>query len=352
LLHGKPQLANPPRKILLQDGYRLGDLLLLSHALKHLRASYPLARIDLIALPAGRDFLRNSGWVDSIIPFKAPWAFRNTRVRDWLDCLRHLRKEHYDLAIDFRGDPRGTLFLYAAGIPRRISFSDFGAAAFCSRCYATPQLHVHQMHRSLFLAQQVSGSGTGIADKPLWPRLSPFPNAEPASALSLSGYRFWKTETGPRIVIHACTSNPRKQWPLERFARLIDNLHNQGMQVILVGEKGEREFLKTLAQHAGNTCGIELPSFEELGQIVSSCSLVICLDSFVQHVSWALGKKTIVIYGAGTPSYTAPLSPDTAVIWNNRPLSPPYREWDGPVPADVSSEGSVLTAVHMLLGTP
>lgn len=42
-------------------------------------------------------------------------------------------------------------------------------------------------------------------------------------------------------------------------------------------------------------------SFDEVGELISTCDTAICVDSYLQHHCWYLNKKAIVLWGISDP---------------------------------------------------
>jgi ADP-heptose:LPS heptosyltransferase len=346
LLNPGRRTASPPKKILIQDGYFLGDLLLLSHALKSIRAAFPESQVHLLAQPAGCELLRNSGWIDKFITFSPPWSFKQPlcgAIRAVLSCIRTLRIEHYDLAIDFHGEVRGLALLFFCTIPFRISFSDFGGRPWCTASYATPKHAVQQMKRSMYLVQRITGRDAGTSDFPLWPLFtkSDVPTEQQKTAGGGDAGR------GGIILIHPATANPDKQWPAACFTELIDMLDiQQSPSITLVGGKEDKTILDAIIAGVKRPCRIVYPTFAELEQLLRKARLLVCLDSFCQHAASSLGTPVVGIYGPSKPYYSAPQAGPISIVWNDRILRPPYAGYDGPRSMAASTARTVFSAIN------
>jgi heptosyltransferase-2 len=347
LFMGRKQ-AGPPKRILIQDGYRLGDLIMLSTSADLLRRSFPQAEIHLITLPAGCDMLRDAGWFDRVIGYRAPWAFwpgPMHTLRDFVQGVRMVKNGRYDLAVDFQGDPRGVAMLYLAGIPRRVSFREFGAASFCTRSPAVPAGVVHQMRRVEFLAEQVTGKRCQRSMKPIWPRQI---NLEQNKRFGPRGKG--RKLVRPAILLHVGASNRKRYWGTERFARLIELLRENACRPVLVAGPDERKIISNVQINLAVPCESRLPSFNELEELIGDAAVVVCHDSFMMHAAWALNKNALVLCGPSNPRYFAPVGKHTRVVWNDTLIRPPYTAWTGPVPMSATSPDTVLRAILATLG--
>ncbi len=46
---------------------------------------------------------------------------------------------------------------------------------------------------------------------------------------------------------------------------------------------------------------MEMP-LDQLNTLVKSALTVVCVDSFIQHFCWSIGKKVVVLWGSGHPN--------------------------------------------------
>ena len=327
-----------PKKILIQDGYLLGDTLQYSRALAALRSAFAESEVHLITHASACEFLRMSGWVHGFIPFSAPWQFRQpffASVKAVWACIRQVRSQRFDMAIDLSGDIRGLAFLFACNIPQRISFSDFGGRPWCTRAYATPKNARHLMARWAYLVCRITGRDSEPGAGPLWPALAKEISPAPGPA---GGRRL--------VLVHPGTSNPEKQWPAERFAQVIDRLMAQEtFEICIIAGRADAPVADAIVSRLKAPCRALYPTFSELEMLLKQARVLLCLDSFAQHAAAALGTPAVVLYGPSRPQFFAPRADNIAVVWNNCMIRPPYQECTGPRPVTANTIESVFKAV-------
>jgi heptosyltransferase I len=338
LFYPSKKIKNPPKKILVQDGYLLGDTLQYSHALAMLRSAFPNSEVHLITRATACEFLQTSGWVHGFIPFSPPWQFRQPffpSLKAVWACIKLVRSLRFDMAIDLSGDIRGLAFLLACKIPERISFTDFGGRPWCTRAYATPANARHLMARWSYLVYRITGRDAEPGAGPLWPALTKETSPAPKPA-------------GPRrlVLVHPGTSNSEKQWPAERFAQVIDRLMAQErLETCIVAGKADAPVADAIVSRLKVPCRVLFPAFSELEMLLKQARVLLCLDSFAQHAAAALGTPAVVLYGPSRPQFFAPCANNVAVVWNNRMIKPPYQECTGPRPVTANTSESVFKAV-------
>lgn len=326
----------PIKRILIQDGYRLGDIIMLSRVFSGLRQKYQDAEIHFLSSPEACDLLKNAHWVDKLLPYKAPWCFRSGFFHSivlFIKMAIELTKAKYDIAIDFQGDPRGCALLYASRIPTRFSTRDFGASAFCSKTWNIPSTILHQILRYEFLFQKVSGTTLPKFDHPTWPSQKTY--VSPV-----------KSDSIKRILIHPGASSVKRRWHAENFAILIGECINKNYHTSLIGGPGDRSLLESICAYNPGKTNFLIPTFSELESLLFQTDCIVCNDSFMSHVAWAVNKKSIILFGPGNPHQVAPFTGANTIIWNDQVLDPPFMEWTGPVGINKTSPSTVFAAIQ------
>ena len=101
------------------------------------------------------------------------------------------------------------------------------------------------------------------------------------------------------VVISPSSKHFTKTLPEEKFAEIIENIHNK--KIVIVGDNSKTdkdicEYLSANCDNVINYCG--KTDFEKLTNILYYSDLVICNDSGVLHLAESLGKKVIVFFGS------------------------------------------------------
>ena len=81
--------------------------------------------------------------------------------------------------------------------------------------------------------------------------------------------------------------NPGNDW----WNTLIKLLQTDDHKIIQVGVPNDTHFVdefRTL-------------QLKELKSLILECDLIICVDSFINHLTWRVGKKGIVLFGQSDP---------------------------------------------------
>lgn len=120
---------------------------------------------------------------------------------------------------------------------------------------------------------------------------------------------------------------PSKQWPVEHFVSLIDLLHEQGINICIlgspkdevVGDKIESMCKKPIHNLCGKT------SLLDVIDVLAACNAAVSNDSGLMHIAAAVDVPVIAMYGATTPTYTPPLHPGAKSFYLKLTCSPCWR---------------------------
>ncbi len=116
---------------------------------------------------------------------------------------------------------------------------------------------------------------------------------------------------------------PAKQWPVDYYKELAEQLSRQGKQVWVFGSDKEKSVGDKIAESTKNI--INLAGKTALVDVVDLIALtghVVTNDSGLMHVACATGRKVIAIYGSSDPDYTPPLSDSATIMYKALACSP------------------------------
>lgn len=104
---------------------------------------------------------------------------------------------------------------------------------------------------------------------------------------------------------------PSKRWPIGHFTKLAQEKIAQGYQVWIFGsieEQAEAKKLEnTVGEHTHNLCG--RTNIGDAIDLLALADVVVCNDSGLMHISAALARPLVAIYGATAEHFAPPLSP-------------------------------------------
>jgi heptosyltransferase-3 len=159
-------------------------------------------------------------------------------------------------------------------------------------------------HAGRWLAQGVAVLGADPATVPPTMRATE-EEEEPARAwLDRQGSRF--------LAVHPGSGSPRKNWPPERFAAVVEAVAG-GEPWLLVEGPADAEAVASLSRLAGVVHARELPA-RVLGAVLARARLYVGNDSGVSHLAAAWGAPTLALFGPTDPGQWAPVGPSVTVL--------------------------------------
>lgn len=120
-----------------------------------------------------------------------------------------------------------------------------------------------------------------------------------------------------------------KQWPAENFSALANKKIAEGWQVWIFGGPKDIEIANVIEQQVVNKnfCKNLAGKTKLLDAVdlLSQADVVVSNDSGLMHVSAALDKNLVAIYGSSTPRFTPPLSKKAKTLSLNLACSPCFQ---------------------------
>jgi heptosyltransferase-1 len=264
----------------------MGDIIHALPGAASLKHSFPGARITWVVEPQWVPLLEGSGFVDRIV------IFRRDAPGSWGRTKDDLRREHYDLAVDFQGLTKSALIAHLAR-PERIA--GFGSGVVRERLaglfYSTRVQSgaVHVVDQALDLA-----AGAGASNLV---RVFPLPSGSPEGRLPGT----------PFALASPLAGWASKQWPLEYYGRLAAMLREKlGLPLVLNGAPGTVPAVAGTLAHESGIAG--------LIDATRRAAVVIGVDSGPLHLAAALNKSGVAIFGPTNPVRNGPYGGDFEVF--------------------------------------
>jgi len=241
-----PERQAEPRRILAVRLDNLGDVVLLTPALRALRQRYPDAHLALLASAAGARAAPLLPWVDEVFVLDALWQQLSPDGADWygdIAAISRLRQARFDAAFIFTSWAQSPLppayFCHLAGIPVRVGESrEFGGATLTTTVEPGPD-EEHQAVRNLRLV-----TAAGIP-----PQGDHLELAVPPPA-AYAAQRLLREAGGdplrPYAVIAPGASARSRRWPAERFGAVVAGLRRLGLASVVVGGPNDHELAATV----------------------------------------------------------------------------------------------------------
>ncbi len=301
-----------PERILVRANNWIGDVVMISPALKALRETYPAARIDVVARPHVRDCFTGHPWVDEVVVHDP--SGRHRGLRGFLRFTAELRHRRYDLAVLFQKAFGAALMAWLARVPRRVGYdTDKRGPLLTKAIHETPEARaVHHVEYFLRVAGAAGCDVNGAGRRVYFP-LDEDSRRHASTMLSAAG-----ADRFPFLAAIATgASKAPRAWHPERFAEIARHLaRNLGAGIVIVGGPGDRSAARLIMEAVGDR-GIDTTgrtTVRQMAALIERCSVFVGNDSGPMHLAAALDVPTLAIFGPGTPARTAPYMPEHRFI--------------------------------------
>ena len=335
LLSFASQIARGPReqpapedisRIVVLHMSGIGDLLLMTPALRALRRLYPRAHIDLITY-----CLSNAAFLFRLPTVRQGCEFplfdldlKSAWTRGFWQALerpvRFTREEPCDLYVSFHHCwlPQWYLLELWLAARSRARYKIGINPAFVRSPgvfdRALPESRLGERHYRLFFLEVVGLLGETGKDLSMEFPLEPgeVRNAQEAIKTVLPGKR--------RIIcLHVGATHAAQLWPLDRFLELAKRFEADRYGLVLIGTKEERHLTDQLAASLSSGTVLDVAGTTTLFQMaafIDASDLFIGNDSGPMHVAVARRRPTIGLISRGRTRYHR-YEPDEAVMLLN-----------------------------------
>ena len=132
----------------------------------------------------------------------------------------------------------------------------------------------------------------------------------------------------PVIIDPGSEYGPAKMWEPDKYAKLIDYIMtDKGLSVVLLGSKGAANIVRKIIGTTQKKPFILTGklSLREAIIAISQARLFISPDTGSMHIAAALGVPQVAIFGSSSPEWTAPLNPESRILYKNLSCSPCFK---------------------------
>ena len=307
--HPAADLAAPPdwtvmERILLVRPDNLGDVVMLTPALRALRAAAPPARLDMLVSPAGAALRPLLVDLDGLLTVSPSWqqvapdAPPGRLAVAEFALVDLLAGRGYDAVVVFTSPTQSPWpavhAALLAGVPVRVAQSDEFAGAVPSHWVTPPPEGTHQVDRCLHLIEAV-----GVAPVSRRPALHV---PESGRGLADDALRGAGLSAGDAFAVLApgasCSS---RRYPAAGFARVARQLAAAGLPVLVTGTADEADLVAAVVDGAGHRGVRTLPVLpvEGLAGVIEQAAVAVTNNSGGMHLADALGTPVVVAW-AGT----------------------------------------------------
>jgi ADP-heptose:LPS heptosyltransferase len=312
-----------PRRILVTQLRRLGDVVLTTALLPDLRRAFPDAAVDFLVGDRAAPLLEHHPLISERLIYD-----RAHPRRSW----RAVRSRRYDWVIDPQSSPRTAPLALLSGAPVRAGFGVRGWGWVythrLARAGRPPEYVARERQRLLeMLAVPIGTARTSLT-------VTPEERSRGRALLEARG--IFRSRPVAAIVLSAGETD--KEWPPEHFGALVDGLAGDGVRIVAFEMPGDAEKVARATAASPMLVRIATAALRDFMGALSQCDILISADTGPAHIATALGVPRVTIFGPEPPAAWAPAD-DPSVV--------PVRAASALI-ADVEP-GTVTDAVRRLL---
>ncbi len=292
------------KKVLVANIFGIGDVLFTTPLIASLKKETEGLSVDYLCNARTRDVVESDPDVDEIFVYeKDDYArlWRRSKVRCLMALYKlflSIRRQRYDMVLDFTLSRKFGLFFKLAGIPRRVGLDYRRRGIFLTdRIPLAGFTERHVVEHYLDLLRR-AGVPASIKEMQLVPDENALEWARAylkekglekgcLVAVVPGGGASW----GPQA--------PRKRWAPAGFSQAADILVEQGLKVVFLGDRSETDLCREAAgkMTKGRAATENTLTLKQYIALLSQCGLVLCNDGGPLHIAVALGARTVSIFG-------------------------------------------------------
>lgn len=291
------------KNILVINTMHIGDLMLVTPALRTLRANYPKAHIALLTDKQLADLVRCNENIDECILIDKHG--RDKGILALIRFIRQIRKRHFDLVINYHRNERASAIASFSGGKKIVGY----AQPFFHRFFDhwmpnlamadTPKDKVmHQTLCHLKVLQEAAGC-TKLDDRGLemW-----LPSEEEKKASDLWQKEF--AEDDRVIAFNIGASWMTKRWIDAYFAECADHFIEEGYHIAFLGGPTDVAIVKACIEKMKEKDSAKVHVFTGkvsltvLAGLLRRCCLFLTTDSGPMHVGVAMNVPIVTMFGA------------------------------------------------------
>lgn len=227
---------------------------------------------------------------------------------------RELRAEKYDQAIVLPNSLKSALIPWFAKIPKRTGWKGEMRYGLLNDVRQLDKqrypLMVQRFDALAYSKDQTLGDNVPAPD--LHADLDRVPGLRQQFGL--------ESERKVLVLCPGAEFGPAKRWPEQHYAAVAAQKITEGWQVWLLGSGKDQPVAESIISllpemdrpHCFNLAGVT--QLEDAIDMLAVADAVVSNDSGLMHISAALNRPVVVVYGSTSPGFTPPLNDQVAIL--------------------------------------
>jgi len=299
------------RRLLIRATNWIGDAIMITPAVRAIRAHFPQAEISILAKPWVAPVFEHNPHMDRVMLYDGKGQHRSLMGK--LRLAKELRHHRFDAVILLQNAFESALLAFLAGIPKRIGY-DTDARGFLLTHPVPCTSAIRAVHQTGYYLGILRGIGGAAENQDLELVISHADQERAWEILREHGISPEDTRVG---INPGATFGTAKRWFPERYAELCQRLKKSwDCQILIFGGPGEEAMGHQLREHIGDRCAnfCGKTSLREAMALIQKCRLFITNDSGLMHVAAALDVPQVAIFGSTDHVTTSPRSDKSHIV--------------------------------------
>ncbi len=269
----------------------LGDTVILTSAIESLPEGW---KVDVLCFRHSVDILSMNHRVNKI--YVIPRGEKGLKKYfEYFKIYAQIISSKYELVVQFSDDWRGAIFSRICRAKKSIAYATYRRPKIWHNSFKTILVRKQEKHVAELEVDLIRA--VGLYRGEVAPRYCLEPRAEAADYVD-SRLVKQSIYSDKLIVINPTSRWTFKEIKSQTWVELIDALHLDGWQVILLGGAQDFESNQIIAQSCFSTPHIISDfTIEQSSVLLKKAQLLVSIDSFAIHLASAMGCKVVAIFG-------------------------------------------------------
>ncbi len=257
-------------------------------------------------------------WVSDLVdmvPFiDRKYVVESQSASEMLKIIPALRREKYDMIINFHRDIKSNIFAAVLGAKYRAGFNWNNKGVFLThKCEFDPSQHEALRYLSVVKTAgfKVNEDHTQI-------------NAPENTGINLNLAAGLKAGLFPGGGKNPGTVMVTKRWPVSKFAALIDMLKEKNITPYILGGEIDTDVAEEIIKLRPDVKFLKTADLKQLAYVISKMDVFVAGDTGPLHMAAALGVKTIGLFGPSSADLVGVRGKNSVNIWQREKCSPCY----------------------------
>ena len=313
----RPRLPCSPvlksaEKILIVRLGALGDIVHALPAQQQIHRRFPECEIHWLVEPHYRGLLETVPGIHRIWTADTKrWRRQPRTAWSLVHLVRALRRERFDLALDFQGLVKSAFLARLSGAERRMGFTRERCREPAAAGFYTDAIRTSGKGHVIDLNLELAGS-LGCAGEPT----ARVPFRIPVQADRYVAERLQAVGGAPPVLLNPGAGWPTKRWPARSFARLGSEIRRRlNLPVLFTYGPGEENLIREIRDCSRSGSVVSFPTtILELAALCRRACLMVAGDTGPLHLAVALGTPAVAVMGPTIPWRNGPFHPEDRIV--------------------------------------